>query len=278
MGGGTTLYDELEVSPSASADVIQGAYRSLVKRYHPDRNPGDESAAERMQRINDAYAVLGDPEKRAAHDAGLAEESRRQAEEEAARRAVELDRVMRQRYSEANLGAGLRAQRQAAVAPPRRRSPRIGAAIAAIIVLVSIGVACLVGMAWLDSKESEPRGQPPPVQARAVAADAAPKEVASVPVPAPAPTPALAPPRLSSADEVTIGAACNGFQAAGDLVGFRQCRETQLAIAATATPVPLDGVPAETVNAIGLACRHYQMAGDLAGHRKCLSERLAEAR
>jgi curved DNA-binding protein CbpA len=64
-----SLYDELEVSPNASAEVIQAAYRSLAKRYHPDRNPGDASAADRMRRVNDANAVLSDPEKRARYDA-----------------------------------------------------------------------------------------------------------------------------------------------------------------------------------------------------------------
>jgi len=268
-----TLYDELEVSPHASAEVIQGAYKSLVKRYHPDRNPGDESAAERMQRINDAYAVLGDPDKRAAHDAevaaGLAEESRRAAEEDEARRAFEADRAMRHRYSEANLSAGMRAQALPAVAVPRRTSRRIGPAIAAGGALLFVAVAGWAGMAWLDSKEWDPKPRAPVVE---------PKGEGSAPVPRLAPTPTPAPPRLSAADEVTIGAACNGFQATGDQASFRQCREAQLAIAASATAVSFDGVPADVASAIASACRHYQMAGDLAGHRKCLHEKLTEPR
>ena len=76
-----SLYDELEVSPNASTDVIQGAYRSLAKRFHPDRNPGDPSAAVRMRRVNDAYAVLGNPAKRADYDATQERSARSQAAE-----------------------------------------------------------------------------------------------------------------------------------------------------------------------------------------------------
>ena len=66
-----THYDNLKVVRSAPPEVIKAAYRALSQRYHPDRNPGPE--AERVMRIlNDAYAVLGDPERRAAYDRELA--------------------------------------------------------------------------------------------------------------------------------------------------------------------------------------------------------------
>ena len=45
----------LGVSPSASDDEIQKAYRKLVKKYHPDVNPGDENAERKMREINAAY-------------------------------------------------------------------------------------------------------------------------------------------------------------------------------------------------------------------------------
>lgn len=48
-------YKVLEVSPSASDDEIQKAYRKLVKKYHPDVNPGDENAERKMREINAAY-------------------------------------------------------------------------------------------------------------------------------------------------------------------------------------------------------------------------------
>lgn len=64
-------YEILEVSPVASPEVIRAAYRSLMQRYHPDRNPGDAVAAERASRVVQAYEVLSDAARRAAYDRQL---------------------------------------------------------------------------------------------------------------------------------------------------------------------------------------------------------------
>jgi hypothetical protein len=68
------LYGELEVAPEATAEAVRAAYVALAKRYHPDRNP-TYAATQRMQRINDAYAVLGNEAKRALYDAALAQQA-----------------------------------------------------------------------------------------------------------------------------------------------------------------------------------------------------------
>jgi curved DNA-binding protein CbpA len=64
-------YEILEVSANASQEVIRAAYRSLMQRYHPDRNPGNTEAAGRALLVNQAYEVLSDASKRAAYDSEL---------------------------------------------------------------------------------------------------------------------------------------------------------------------------------------------------------------
>ena len=55
-------YKVLGVSPDASDDEIKQAYRRLAKKYHPDRNPGDEEAARKMQEVNTAYEQIKNPD------------------------------------------------------------------------------------------------------------------------------------------------------------------------------------------------------------------------
>lgn len=62
-------YSLLGVKRAASPDEIKRAYRQMVFRYHPDRNPGDETAAGKFKEVLDAYAVLSDGAKRAVYDA-----------------------------------------------------------------------------------------------------------------------------------------------------------------------------------------------------------------
>ena len=64
-------YEILEVSVNASQEVIRAAYRSLMQRYHPDRNTGNTESAERALLVNQAYEVLSDANKRAAYDSEL---------------------------------------------------------------------------------------------------------------------------------------------------------------------------------------------------------------
>ncbi len=61
-------YKTLGIKRDASQPDIQRAYRELARKYHPDMNPGDEKAKERFQRVQQAYDVLNDPEKREMYD------------------------------------------------------------------------------------------------------------------------------------------------------------------------------------------------------------------
>ena len=52
--------------------MIRAAYRKLLRKYHPDRNPGDSEAARIVRIINSSYGVLADPIKRKKHDLWIA--------------------------------------------------------------------------------------------------------------------------------------------------------------------------------------------------------------
>ena len=61
-------YRTLNVDQKASPRQIKEAYRKLAFKYHPDRNTEDPDAAEKMKRVNEAYAVLSNPAKRKEYD------------------------------------------------------------------------------------------------------------------------------------------------------------------------------------------------------------------
>ena len=61
-------YEILEVQKNASADEIKKAYRKKAIQYHPDKNPGDNSAEEKFKEAAEAYEVLSNDEKRRRYD------------------------------------------------------------------------------------------------------------------------------------------------------------------------------------------------------------------
>ncbi len=76
-------YKLLGVAKSATQDEIKKAFRKLAVKYHPDKNKGDKTAEDKFKEINEAYAVLSDPEKRKTYDSfGSAEFNRRFSQED----------------------------------------------------------------------------------------------------------------------------------------------------------------------------------------------------
>ena len=64
------LYEMLGVKKDASQADIKKAHRVQAKKYHPDLNPGDKAAEETFRKVQAAYSILSDKEKRRQYDAG----------------------------------------------------------------------------------------------------------------------------------------------------------------------------------------------------------------
>ena len=61
-------YKILEIDKKATPEEVKKAYRTLAKKYHPDKNLGNKKAEENFKLVNEAHEVLGDPEKRKQYD------------------------------------------------------------------------------------------------------------------------------------------------------------------------------------------------------------------
>ena len=72
-------YEILEVSKKASKEIIDKAYKTLAKKYHPDANPEEKKqwAEEKFKKINEAYEILSNKEKREEYDKQIEIEKRR---------------------------------------------------------------------------------------------------------------------------------------------------------------------------------------------------------
>jgi len=64
------LYQRLGINKGASQAEIKKAYRTLAKKFHPDRNKDDTKIADRFKEVSAAYSILGDDEQRARYDRG----------------------------------------------------------------------------------------------------------------------------------------------------------------------------------------------------------------
>jgi DnaJ-related protein SCJ1 len=64
------LYKSLEIKRSATQPEIKKKYREMTRKYHPDRNQGDEKAKDKFSEVAEAYEVLSKANKRKLYDRG----------------------------------------------------------------------------------------------------------------------------------------------------------------------------------------------------------------
>ena len=93
---GKDYYKILGVSKDASPEEIKKAYRKLALKYHPDRTKGDKAAEEKFKEINEAYAVLSDPEKRKEYDTYGAEDFSARFSEEDIFKGFDFNTIFRE--------------------------------------------------------------------------------------------------------------------------------------------------------------------------------------
>jgi curved DNA-binding protein len=96
-------YKLLGVNKNATKDEIKKAFRKLALKYHPDKNKDNKSAEEMFKKINEAYAVLSNDEKRKQYDMFGAEGFSRRFTQEDIFRGVDLNSI----FSEFGLGGDI---------------------------------------------------------------------------------------------------------------------------------------------------------------------------
>ncbi len=88
-------YKTLGVDKNTSLEDIKKAYRKLALKYHPDKNPNDKKAEEKFKKISEAYAVLGDEEKRKQYDSFGADMFSQKFSQEDIFREFDLNEILR---------------------------------------------------------------------------------------------------------------------------------------------------------------------------------------
>jgi hypothetical protein len=144
--GTVDLYEVLEVSPRASHDVIQAAYRVLALNAHPDRNAASD-AEQRIRQINAAYQILGDPGLRAKYDLECAR-ARRSERPVPPRNGAASSVVLRRDLERTRVLAARSAVQQSR--PERLGVINMQVVILFIFAMLAVG-ALLVTLAWLNA-------------------------------------------------------------------------------------------------------------------------------
>ena len=156
-------YAVLGVSSAASAEGIKKAYRRLIKQYHPDLNPGSQEALDKAKEFNQAYDVLGKPERRKEYDRARERASTGGPE---AGRNEEAERRARYATWRAREGKG-----------SRRRFKRTGWCV---LLAVFAAFAVIAGAAYLAQPYLERNDQQEAVPAAAIVSTSTPEPTAKL--------------------------------------------------------------------------------------------------
>ncbi|HEY0029336.1 MAG TPA: DnaJ domain-containing protein [Bacteroidia bacterium] len=148
-------YILLEIKTTATAEEIKAAYRQLAKKYHPDKNTGNKAAEEYFKEIQQAYAILSNPEKRRKYDLRFSQVYKTQVKQKA--------------YSNAPYtgNAYQYAQQQAQARPKPKASPQPQQTAAkpdnteSWQILVSVGIAMVLLYFIISYSADKPKKNPP---------------------------------------------------------------------------------------------------------------------
>ena len=124
-----THYEVLGVAPTAPTSEVRRAYVTLARQHHPDRDGGDADA---MRAINDAWATLRDPERRATYDRSLGRPSRASVATEA-RPATDLDDLLADLADDTPIGGQVVLPRWFALLPVATFAASLGVLLIAVL-------------------------------------------------------------------------------------------------------------------------------------------------
>jgi DnaJ-like protein len=142
------FYQILGIGRSARPEQIKSAYRELVKRYHPDlfATAGEKAkATERLRQINEAYAILGNPERRQVYDQSFVEQSQTRIRASATTKRAKPPRPQRQGMRQSRTDTILKVQR---FLSKKRMGYVLGAAVAGLILIYASRSEPKIITAW----------------------------------------------------------------------------------------------------------------------------------
>ncbi len=153
-------YRILQVDPSAEPEVVTAAYKRLAHKYHPDTNKSPD-AHRRMQEINAAYEILGNPENRAKYDRERASHS--SSFEEDRHRRAEHDRQQQEQREAAQRRAEYE-RKQQEKAKPEKQVEVANTNTRRLLVALPLLMLVIIGMLIIVQDNSMPF-EPSPTEA-----------------------------------------------------------------------------------------------------------------